>query len=363
MKKKVFNLKKFLLFIIVLIIIVAGCMVGAYFYLIGAPSSKSESVNINVSEGSTYSSIGGMLKDNNLIRSELAYKIYIKLNPPKDLEFGDYILKTNYDLEELITTLEKGSVSLAATKRVTFTEGKNMRYVIKTITDNFEISEEEILKKLSNEKYLDELISEYWFLTDEIKNKNIYYSLEGYLFPDTYEFYESADIDDIFRTMLNNMEKKLEKYKSEIEKSKYSIHEMMTLASIIELEAGKADDRKGVAGVFYNRLNKGWSLGSDVTTYYAEKIDNWTRDLKTSELNSCNAYNTRSSCMAGKLPVSPICNPSVGSIEAAIEPTSHKYYYFVADKNGKTYFTKSDSEHTSKVRELKRNGLWIEYQS
>lgn len=138
---------------------------------------------------------------------------------------------------------------------------------------------------------------------------------------------------------------------------------MMTLASIIELEAGKADDRKGVAGVFYNRLNSGWSLGSDVTTYYAEKIDNWTRDLKTSELNSCNAYNTRSSCMTGKLPVSPICNPSVGSIEAAIEPTNHKYYYFVADKNGKTYFTKSDSEHASKVRELKRNGLWIEYQS
>lgn len=361
MKKKVFNFKKFLLFIMVLIIIVAGCMVGAYFYLIGAPSSKSESVNIYVSEGSTYSSIGGMLKDNNLIRSELAYKIYIKLNPPKDLEFGDYILKTNYDLEELITTLEKGSVSLAATKRVTFTEGKNMRYVIKTITDNFEISEEEILKKLSNEKYLDELISEYWFLTDEIKNKNIYYSLEGYLFPDTYEFYASADVDDIFRKMLDNMENKIDKYKNDIGSSKYSFHEMLTLASIIEQEAGNAGDRSGVAGVFYNRLNDGWSLGSDVTTYYAEKIDNFSRDLKQSELSACNSYNTRSSCMAGKLPVGPICNPGIESITATINPTKHKYYYFVADKTGKTYFNETDSGHVSTVNRLKREGLWIEY--
>ncbi len=355
-------MKKFIIFLFFLCLIIGGALVGSYFYLIKG-GKDNETVNIYVKEGDTYSTISKTLKDNELIKSELAYKIYIKMHPPGNLEYGDYVLKKSYSVEELINTLEKGSVDLRQTKTVTFVEGKNMRYVISKITDNFNITEKEIIDKLSNSEYLDSLIKDYWFLTDDIKNKDIYYSLEGYLFPDTYEFYESADVDDIFRTMLNNMEKKLEKYKDEVSKSKYSIHEMMTLASIIELEAGKASDRKGVAGVFYNRLNAGWSLGSDVTTYYAEKIDNWTRDLKSSELSSCNSYNTRSSCMAGKLPVSPICNPSVGSIEAAIEPTSHKYYYFVADKNGKTYFTKTDSEHVSKVRELKRNGLWIEYQS
>lgn len=355
-------MKKFIIFLFFLCLIIGGALVGSYFYLIKG-GKDNETVNIYVKEGDTYSTISKTLKDNELIKSELAYKIYIKMHPPGNLEYGDYVLKKSYSVEELINTLEKGCVDLRQTKTVTFVEGKNMRYVISKITDNFNITEKEIIDKLSNSEYLDSLIKDYWFLTDDIKNKDIYYSLEGYLFPDTYEFYESADVDDIFRTMLNNMEKKLEKYKDEVSKSKYSIHEMMTLASIIELEAGKASDRKGVAGVFYNRLNAGWSLGSDVTTYYAEKIDNWTRDLKSSELSSCNSYNTRSSCMAGKLPVSPICNPSVGSIEAAIEPTSHKYYYFVADKNGKTYFTKTDSEHVSKVRELKRNGLWIEYQS
>ena len=355
-------MKKFILFLFFLCLIICGILVGSYFYLIKG-GKNNETVNIYVNEGDTYSTISKVLKDNELIKSELAYKIYIKLNNPGNLEYGDYILKKSYSVPELISTLEKGSVDLRQTKSVTFVEGKNMRYIISKITENFNITEKEITDKLSSGEYLDSLIKDYWFLTDDIKNKDIYYSLEGYLFPDTYEFYASADIDDIFRTMLNNMEKKLDKYKSEINNSKYSIHEMMTLASIIELEAGKASDRKGVAGVFYNRLSSGWSLGSDVTTYYAEKIDNWTRDLKSSELSSCNNYNTRSSCMAGKLPISPICNPSLGSIEAAIEPTSHKYYYFVADKNGKTYFTKTDSEHVSKVRELKRNGLWIEYQS
>ncbi len=366
MEKKVFNVKKFIIFILVVILIILiliGGLIGSYFFMISSPSKSSETVNINVSSGQTYSTISSMLKEKGLIRNEFAYKIYLKLNKVGNLESGDYILKKNYSVEELIHELEKGSITLASTKRVTFVEGKNMRYIIKTITENFDITEDEILNKLKDESYLDELINDYWFLTDDIKKKGIYYSLEGYLFPDTYDFYTTADIDDIFRKMLDNMESKLSEYKEEIQKSDYTIHEMITLASIIEQEAGSADDRKGVAGVFYNRLKNNWSLGSDVTTYYAEKIDNYLRDLKQSELNDCNDYNTRSSCMAGKLPIGPICNPSINSIIASIEPTKHNYYYFVADKNGKTYFNKTDSEHTSTVARLKREGLWIDYEN
>ena len=355
-------MKKIIIIIFVLLVVICG---GAYFgynHLISAPSDEKESVNIYISEGSSYSSIANTLKDNGLIRNVLAYKIYLKLNPVEEkLEYGDYLIDTNLSVEEVLEVLKKGSITLATTKRVTFVEGKNMRYIIKTITSNFEITEKEVLDKLSDNDYLDELIEDYWFLTDKIKNKKIYYSLEGYLYPDTYEFYTNSDVDDIFRKMLNNMEEKLKPYKEEIEKSKYDVHQILTLASIVELEAGKAKDRAGVAGVFYNRLKAGWSLGSDVTTYYAAKIELSDRDLKMSELKDCNAYNTRASCMAGKLPVGPICSPSKGSLIAAIEPKSHKYYYFVADKNGKTYFNKTDSEHTSTVARLKREGLWFEY--
>ena len=331
-------MKKVVSFLLILIVLGIVISVGLYFFLLTAPSKKGNEVSFYVNEGQTYSTIAENLKDKKLIRSTYAYKIYLKTHETKNLEHGEYTLRTDYSVEELIKKLEEGTKSVASTKRVTFVEGKNMRYIIKTITSNFNITEKEILDKLKDTDYLDTLISKYWFLTTDIKNKDIYYSLEGYLYPDTYEFYDSASVEDIFGKMLDNMDKKLEKYKDEVSNSKYTIHQMITLASIIEQEAGNASDRKGVAGVFYNRLKGGWMLGSDVTTYYAEKIDNYSRDLKKSELNRCNAYNTRATCLKGKLPVGPICNPGLESIIATIEPTNHKYSYFVADKNGKTYF-------------------------
>lgn len=85
------------------------------------------------------------------------------------------------------------------------------------------------------------------------------------------------------------------------------------------------------------------------------------RDLYWSEINDVNAYNTRPAAMAGKLPVGPICSPSRDSIEAVLKPESHDYYYFVADKTGKTYFMKTGQEHEAKVNELKASGLWYEY--
>ena len=354
-------MKKLLIFIIVIILICGGLYL-TYNHMISAPSKDSLVLEFDVPKGSTYSSIADSLKKEKFIRNTLAYKIYLKLNPVEEqLEYGRYYLPTNEDVEGIIDVLKKGSDTLADTKTVTFIEGKNMRYIISVITKNFNITEKDVLNKLKDTEYLDRLIEKYWFLTKDIKNKNIYYSLEGYLYPDTYEYYETASVEDIFGKMLDNMENKLDPYMESIDNSKYSIHQMITLASIIEQEAGNASDRKGVAGVFYNRLKNGWSLGSDVTTYYAEKIDNFSRDLKQSELSKCNSYNTRSSCMAGKLPVGPICNPGFDSIIASIEPKNHSYFYFVADKNGKTYFNKTDAEHNNTVSRLKREGLWIEY--
>ena len=130
---------------------------------------------------------------------------------------------------------------------------------------------------------------------------------------------------------------------------------------MVEGEGVTLDDRKNIAGVFINRLNNGMSLGSDVTTYYAAKIELGERDLYKSEINSDNPYNTRSQNNIGKLPIGPICNPSSEAIEAVINYTSNDYLYFVADKNMKVYFTKTDSEHNKIINELKSSGLWYEY--
>ena len=347
--------------IIILISVILVCVIAlfcTYNFMIKAPSKKSEEVIFNVAQGSSYSTIASSLKEKGLIKNDIVYKIYLKLNPVSEqLEYGDYKLNKNYDIEELISVLKKGSITLANTVKITFKEGKNVRHFIKSLNDNLKITEEEVLNKLSDSNYLDSLIEKYWFLTDEIKNKDIYYSLEGYLYPDTYEFYTTASVEDVIAKMLDNYSKKVEPYKSKIEKSKYNVHEITTLASIIELEAGGAD-RKKVSGVFYNRIKKGMSLGSDVTGYYGAKMDDWTNGLG-SHVNDCNGYNTRGTCVKA-LPVGPICNPSVKSIEAAIEPDSHKYYYFVADCKGKTYLTKTYNEHLNIINKLKRENSWCD---
>ena len=100
-------------------------------------------------------------------------------------------------------------------------------------------------------------------------------------------------------------------------------------------------------------------LGSDVTTYYAVNKD-FSAYLTKSDLNSCNGYNTRGDCVKG-LPVGPICNMSLSSIAASIEPNKNDYYYFVADKNKKTYFSKNYSEHEETIATLKSEGKWYEY--
>ena len=344
------------------ILIVVCCTL--YKINISPVSKNSELKEIEIESGETYLTISSKLKQNNLIKSEFFYKLYVKLMNPKSLEKGKYLLSEDMGVEKIIKTLENGSDANIDAISITFVEGKNMRYIAKLISENTNNTEDDVYNLLNDSNYLDYLISKYWFLTDEIKDNRIYYSLEGYLFPDTYQF-KSKDVTvkEIFETLLDEMDTKLTPYKTDIQNSNYTLHQILTLASIVELEGVNVSDRFDVSGVFYNRLNSGWSLGSDVTTYYASKVDMNERDLYKSEINECNSYNTRNSCMAGKLPVGPVSNPSIESIEAAIRPNEHNYYYFVADKNKKTYFTKTNAEHLQTIASLKSQGLWYEYQN
>ena len=147
--------------------------------------------------------------------------------------------------------------------------------------------------------------------------------------------------------------------KENIENSEYSVHKTLTMASIVELEGASADDRASVAGVFYNRLKSGWTLGSDVTTYYYLKIDDFKVTLTDAlGLHDCdNAYNTRCTSFVG-LPVGPISNPGLESIEGTINYRKHNYYYFVADCSGKTYLNKDITGHYNTINKLKNENNW-----
>lgn len=334
---------------------------GVYYKVNMAGTSNSDTKKIvNIEEG-TINDIAKTLKDNNLIKNVSIFKIYIKLTNKSNLKAGTYELSENMGVEKIVKILEKGTKYNPNEISITFKEGINIRKIATLISENTNNSYDDVIKKASDETFINTLINKYWFLTEDIKNKNIYYSLEGYLFPDTYRFNNrEVTTEEIFTKMLDEMDKKLSKYKDKINKSDLSIHEIITLASVVELEGAKATDRKGVAGVFYNRLASSAypTLGSDATTYYASKIDDWSYSLTYKELNDCkNKYNTRCSSNTG-LPIGPICNPGIESIEATINPDKHEYYYFVADCNGKVYLTKNSTEHNNIINKLKKEDNW-----
>ena len=334
---------------------------GIYYKVNMTGTSNSDTKKIvNIEKGSI-DSIAKTLKDNNLIKNVSIFKVYIKFTNKTSLKAGTYELSENMGVEKIVKILEEGTKYNPNEISITFKEGINIRKIATLISENTNNSYDDVIKKASDETFIDTLINKYWFLTEDIKNKNIYYSLEGYLFPDTYRFNNrEVTTEEIFTKMLDEMDKKLSKYKDEINKSDLSVHEIITLASVVELEGAKATDRKGVAGVFYNRLASSAypTLGSDATTYYASKIDDWSYSLTYKELNDCkNKYNTRCSSNTG-LPIGPICNPGIESIEATINPDKHEYYYFVADCNGKVYLTKNSTEHNNIINKLKKEDNW-----
>ena len=322
-------------------------------------NNKAEIVEIE--QGTRTEGIINLLKEKKLIRSSLATKIYIKLNKVKNLQAGKYELNQSMPLSEILKKISSGEIFDESVK-ITFKEGKNMRWIAKTIAEKTNNTEEDVFNLLKDETYIDSLIQKYWFLSNTIKDQNIYYALEGYLYPDTYKF-ENANVSvkTIFNIILNNTDKVLSDYKQEIENKKISVHNLLTIASIIELEGKDSDSRAGISSVIYNRLKSNMSLGSDVTTYYAMQVDMGERNLYSSELKTSNPYNTRGPNMNGKLPIGPIANPSEESIKAALNPSQTNYLYFVADSNGKIYFAKTYQEHQNIIKELQKQGLWYEY--
>lgn len=355
---------------VILAIILIGVASVFFWYKIGTKAPKNtdnKETIVEIKTGTSTVEILKQLKNNNIIRNELVAKMYLKMNNIKSLQAGKYLFNGQDSLKSVFDILSTGKV-MDETVTITFLEGKNMRYIASTIAEKTNNTANDVYKVLQDKEYLTSLIDKYWFLSKTILNEDIYYPLEGYLYPDTYSF-ENKDVDvkTIFEKMLDQTSKVLAKYKKDGQKGEttenIAVHQLLTIASIIELEGNNSENRSKIASVIYNRLNSNMSLGSDVTTYYAFKVDMGERNLYAKEINTYNAYNTRGPNMNGKLPVGPIANPSEESITAAIKPFNEKYLYFVADKNGDIYFSNTYEEHQNIINTLKKKGLWFEYEN
>ena len=359
MKRKL-NLKRLFIFIGSLVLLIVIALISVFMIKLSPTSKTEEIVLYNVELGKGTNEVFDDLERDGFIKSSFAMKLYSKLKGGVSIDAGSYNISKSYGSKKIFKILsEKNSIN-ADEISFTLKEGENVKDLIKIISEKTEITKESFESLFKDKDYLNELINKYWFLTEDILNKDIYYSLEGYLFPDTYRILKTSEAKDVIEKMLNETENKLKKYKNDIEKNSLSIHEIMTLASIIELEGAGAKDRNGIAGVYMNRINNDWNLGCDATTYYAVGISLYERDLYQYELDDCsNKYNTRCKSYIG-LPVGPICNASLTSIEASIYPEENDYYYYVSDKDGKVYFAKTYNEHLNLISKLQREGLWYE---
>jgi len=163
------------------------------------------------------------------------------------------------------------------------------------------------------------------------------YKLEGYLFPDTYEFYENMKPQDILGKMLKNAESRIG---SNYRYSGMTTDQVVTLASIIEKESGNVNEMAKVSSVFHNRLKAGMKLQADVTVIYVEK---YLKPNLTGDINRYNAYYNTRKCPA--LPAGAISNPGKAALNAAVNPADTDYYYFAADSSGNYYYAKTYEEH------------------
>lgn len=343
------NKKLFIILGIILGVIVL--FVVTYLILLSPVGRSNKEVTFVVEKGDGKEKIINNLKDAKLIRSKYATILYVILSGSKNLQAGSYNFSRDMSTNDIIKSLNTGDVikKYKDSSRITLKEGVTLKEYLKLICDETNLNYEKSIKDVNDKAFLKGLIADYWFLTDDILDDDIYFALEGYLFPETYDFYEDTTIDQVIRKMLNVTKEKLNSIKNELDSSKFSVHEVLTMASIIEKEANKSEDRRMVSQVIYKRLEENMSLGMDVTSYYGVQKDMGEKLLAV-DLNDKNPYNTRVVTFIG-LPIGPICNPSLESIKAALNPANTDYLYFVADiTSGDVYFAKDENGFNELVK-------------
>lgn len=342
--------------LLVVLLAVILLILGISWVYLASPVDKNDKkdIEVEITKGISVVKISNILKEEKLIRSKTLFKVYIKLYSNKTLKAGNYMLNRSMSLSEIVGVLEEGSKFDSSTLKLTFKEGQRITDYAKVVADSTNNNYEDVIAIFKDKNYMSELINKYWFLTNNILQDGIYYPLEGYLAPDTYYFKDSdVDTKEIIERMLDEMNKELTEYRVSLGNN---VHYYLTMASIVELEGKTLEDRQNIMGVFNNRISAGMHLGSDVTTYYAFQASMSTK-LTSEQYNTTNPYNTRPTSKVGP-PIGPICNPDLTSIQASINPINNNYLYFVADSNGKVYYSRTIDEQNKVIQDLISSGKW-----
>ena len=346
-------MKKALITIGIFLLIIGTFLGGGYLFAVhlinthtytplDATATEEDAIVFEIEEGMLSADVVARLHEAGLIRHEWIANQLVRWNRWDGIVAGEYELHPGLSLYEMFTHFMAGGTISEGLVYIIVPEGARLTWIAHLFAEALDMDANALLTLWADEAFLNELIEEYWFLTDEVLNSALYYPLEGYITPIRHEI--PAGLEDpraVTRVALKMTEHRLDSVRSKIEAQALTFHEILTFAAIIEAETQDVAEMTMVAGVFQNRLDIGKLLQTDVTAQYTapERQTHVTYEMLEVE----SPFNTY---MHPGLPPGPVNSPSIQAISASMAPASHDYLFFISDMFGcvgepgnKNYFT------------------------
>ena len=291
-----------------------------------------------------------ILDENGLVKNKTMAGIHVRIGRYDSLQANTYIFSKDMGLKEILTAINTGDFNYLSKNQITIIEGSTIPQAAESVGSKINVSADDLIALWSDSEYLQTLIDKYWFLTDDILQDGIMYPLEGYLYPETYIITDTnATAEEVTEMILDHTDSMLSQRRESIEASGWTVHQFLSLASVVESESLFDEDRPKIAGVFINRLEAGMPLQSDITVLYAlqeKKVDVTYADL---EVDS--PYNTYK--YTG-LPIGPVSAVSSRGMDDTLNYEGSDYLYFFAKEDGTVIYSKTYEEHEQAVSE----NLW-----
>lgn len=341
--------------IVYIILVIISAIFLAYFIIVSANDifafvKSNEEISVTIPEDATMGDVTGILAEKDVIRYPFLFKLYAGLKHDDGVFLaGDYTVKPSMNYDSLLSAF-KPSFS-RETVWVTVPEGYCVEDIIRLLTSKGIASREKFIDAINNIHF------DYEFLKPLYENppEGRTYLLEGYLYPDKYEFYIDSSAETVIDRFLQNFDAKFDElFYQRAQELNLSVDEVLTIASMIQSEAYYLDEYEVVSSVFHNRLNDPANyprLESDATVYYAITCATGTRPetLTANDLAFDSPYNTR---LYRGLPPGPICSPSYNAITCALYPADTDYHFFVSNSQGRMTFSRTLAEHLQASRNI-----------
>lgn len=336
-----------------LVVIAAASILFYVWNGLRPPGSSEQAVRVTISKGMGAKKVGETLEAKGLIRNTFLFSMWLKYkNEGSRFQAGDYDFKPGMTNGEIVAKLNNGETVAAETIRFTIPEGFTVVQIADRLAKEGIVDKDKFMNAVRNPSQFSNSTWTKQIPTDD----NLRYPIEGYLFPETYEMKKGSTESDIIDRMLAELDRKLgtlpEDWQSVLEERGWTLHELLTAASLVEREVVVDEERPIVAGIILNRLDKKMPLQIDATIQYL--LDKQKEKLTNDDLKVDSPYNTYQN---KGLPPGPISSPSLKSIEAVLYPADTDYLYYVTKKDGSNthLFAETYKQHQKNIRESEKN--------